>query len=270
MENRGSADEIPEAGAEHISEVSEGYSGGCANIDEFSWRQKLGYDLTNDELKEKVEQIRHRLLRSRDIKKVKNALQDCGIVVNDQLVNLVKRYNFDSLGITFTFDNYEAWTKLASGNGTIDDVRYFVHEMTEIKELQQTGFDFMGASWDNMTRKQKQQWNSDFEHYYMQAHSKALEAEYDFIAQQVCAVVNDNIISRIVAATIDPNRKEARLYMLVDGVPLEQHLNFMSWQQQGNQIVELNQRTREKLRLYQNPTLSELVGAVKRLKLRSD
>lgn len=271
MRDQGAADEVPEAGTEHSTEVLQGYSGGCVAIDEFSWRQKLGDDLAEDEFKEKVEQLRHRLLKSRDIKKVNKALQDGGIVVNDRLITLVKRYNFDSPGISFTPDNYEAWTRLAGGNATIDDARYFVHEMAEIQELQQSHFNFMGASWDNMTRRQKRQWKSDFERYYMQAHSKALEAEYDFITQQLYAVVNDNInVSRIVAAAVDPNRKEARLYMLVDGVPLEKHQNFMSWQQKGNQIVELNQRTLTKLRLYQNPTLSELVGAVKRLKLRSD
>ena len=173
----GEEDEVTGAGAEHVNESTGLLSGGCAGIDDVSWRHKLGSKYSDENFQETVEQLRQQLLKSRDVKKVKNVLRSLDISVNDELVALVKRYNFDSPGITFTPDNYDAWKRLASVQGSIDDARYFVHEMTEVKELQQTGFDFMGSTWANMTRKQKQQWQADFERYYMQAHSKALEAE---------------------------------------------------------------------------------------------
>jgi hypothetical protein len=111
-----------------------------------------------------------------------------------------------------------------------------------------------------MTRRQKQEWAIDFKIYYMQAHSKALEVEYEFIANQVSIATNGMIsISRIIAAAVDPNRDEGRAFMLVDGVVLEKHPNFSTWLSRGKEIFQLNRNQRLKLKLLANPTLT-LVG----------
>jgi len=264
-------DEFLETGAESATEVVEIRSGGCAGIDEISWSKKLGARLLSDELQSKVEHLRQQLLgNDSDVKKVRNALKHYDISVNEQLIALVKRYNFDSPGISFTPDNYDSWTRVANQKGTINDMRYLVHEIEEVEELkriqQQTGFDFIGTRRDEMTRRQKQRWEADFDTYYRQAHSKALEAEYDFIAQQV--FVNSSIsIQRNVAAAIDPNRDEARLYMLVNEFPLEEHPNFSNWQMRGNETVKLTRKQRMHLRIKVNPTLAELIRSVKQIKL---
>jgi hypothetical protein len=269
-------DEVLGTSAEQATEAVEIHSGGCAGIDEIGWSNNLGTSLSFDKLQAKVEHLRQQLLEKSDVKKVKNTLikceVKCDISKNEQVIALVKRYNFDSPGITFTPDNYNSWMRLANGKCTISDVRYLVHEIAEVEELrriqQQTGFDFMGTSQDNMTRKRKQQWKTDFEKYYKQAHSKALEAEYDFIADQVSVATNGKIsISRTVAAAIDPNRDEARLYMLVEGVPLEEHSNFSDWQLRSKETADINRNQRIRLRFTRNPTLAELVRAVKEIKL---
>jgi hypothetical protein len=257
----------------YIAKVVTHHAGGRADIDKCGWKQKEEYSsLSEKELQNTVEQLRHQLLQRRDIRKVKKALADFGISENSELIATVKGYNFDSPGITFMPDNYDCWNKLARGEGTIRDAQYLVHEIAEVRELQrireQTGFDFMGLNFEQMSRTQKKQWKADFEFYYTQAHRKALESEYDFIAEQVSAVINDTIrITRYLVASVDPTRDEARLYMLLDGVPLEEHSNFDSWRQRGQEPVEVSKGARERLRIYyKNLTLEELVRAVKQVK----
>lgn len=265
--------EAAEREDENTALVAAQRGGGCARIDELLWREKLGLVYSE----EKVQELRYQLLQQPDVNKVEKALRNHGFttssILNKQLLEIVKHYNFDSPGIDFTPSNYYAWKRLADGKGLIDDVRYIVHEIAEVREFQRiqqkTGFDFMGAAWEKMKRRQKTQWQSDFEKYYMQAHSKALEHEYSFIAEQVSNFINHKLpISLIVAAAVDPSRDEARLYMLVEGKLLSEHSNFEYWKQRGNEMVELSQSKLVKLGLYKNPTLAELVHAVKRVKLR--
>jgi hypothetical protein len=110
------------------------HSGGCAGFDEIGWIDKLGTNLSPDELQAKVEHLRQQLLENSDVKKVRSAVIKCGISEKEQLIALVKRYNFNSPGISFTPDNYYSWTKIANGKGTINDARYLVHEIAEVKE----------------------------------------------------------------------------------------------------------------------------------------
>lgn len=104
---------------------------------------------------------------------------DVRIRVARTILRAVKRYNFDSQGIGFRYDNYTSWRRLATGSGTIGDAAYLVHEIAEVEELQriqrQTAFDFMGRNIDALPREERQQWPSDFDRYYRAAHSKALE-----------------------------------------------------------------------------------------------
>lgn len=266
-----SQEENLETGTEVTSEILEISSGGCAGIDQLGWSHrfgKLGVELTPDELEARVQHLRQQLLQNPDIKNVRDALRNCSISEREDIIKLVKRYNFDSPGILFTPDNYDSWRKLANNDGTINDARYLVHEIAEVKELerikQQKEFDYMGKGMESMTSRQQREWIADFKIYYMQAHCKALEVEYEFIANQVFIATNGMIsISRIVAAAIDPNRDEGRAFMLVDGVFLEKHPNFSTWLSRGEEILQLNRNQRLKLKLLANPTLTELVRAVK-------
>jgi len=265
--------EASESEAEHTAEVTVSCSGVCVFIDELAWEQELGDDYSE----EKVQERRSKLLRQNDVNKVEEVLQNLKLPEGmsqgkqrQQLIVKVKRYLFDSPGIRFTPTNVKAWKRLAGGRGTVADAQFIIHEIAEIRELERiqekTGFDFMGTDWEKMNRRQKGQWESDFQAYYMQAHSKALEHEYHFIAEQVFDLTNGGIsIPFPLAASVAPTRRrvEAHQYMFVDGVRLQDHHHFPSWRQRGREMVELNTKQREKLRLHASPTLESLVQAVK-------
>ena len=270
--------EAAESEAEYSTELTVSCSGICVSIDGYAWEQKLGDGYSE----EKVQKLRVQLLRQRDVNKVDKALRHLKLLEaispgkqRQQLIGKVKRYLFDSPGIRFTPSNFNAWKRLVSGQGTVDDARFIVHEISEIIELEriqrETGFDFIGTDFETMNSRKKNQWKSEFHTYYMQAHSKALEHEYDFIAKQVFHLTNGVVsIPLQVAASVDPTRQghEARLFMLVDGVPLEDHHHFTFWRQRTREMVKLNRTQLEKLRLHASPTLESIIQAVKLQKLK--
>lgn len=235
--------------------------GSCATINEIQW------NLPSKE----VELRRFKLLKRKDSGRVYTSLQ--GFVGADKnLIKTVKSYLFDCPGISFVPNNYYAWNRLAQKKGTIDDVRFFVHEMTEVKELQalqiRTKFDYMGTNHKNFSRREQTRWYSDFETYYLEAHSRALEAEYKFIAEQIRNATKDKVqISLEEAASIDETRREARDFMHVNGVLLKDHHNFCAWQQRAKETVALTQRVKKSLRLSSDPTLAVLINELKRLQL---
>lgn len=226
---------------------------------------------------EEVEALRRELLDRDDIGRVQDALRRHNLHVDRGGLNAVKRYCFDSRGIAFMPDNYYAWTRLASGKGTVDDARYIVHEMAEIRELEvirrDKGFDYMGSSWESMSARQRQRWQADYNRYYEKAHAKALESEYDFIADQVSVATNGRVrISRTVVAAVDPTRSEGRDFMQVGGVELHDHPEFHKWEQRRDEVVELGTEARRRLFPYSSGegeiTLAELVAVVKRSRLQ--
>lgn len=148
-----------------------------------------------------------------------------------------------------------SWQRLATGQGKIGDAAYLIHEIAEVEELQriqkQTGFKFIGPkNLDQLSRIKRQQWEADFELYYLSAHSKALEAEYEFIAEQVFRVTNGVIkISKLQAAAIDTTRnKEAWQYLLVDGIPMQLHHHFDAWHKPNDKIIPLSKSAQRRLR----------------------
>lgn len=223
---------------------------------------------------EEVERVRRALLERNDIGAVAAALRRGGVNADNEAVQAVKRYLFDSAGLRFSEENLNAWNRLANGRGTVDDARFIVHEMTEIGELrrmrQRTGFDFMGEGVESMPAQQQARWRADFNRNYIEAHAKALEGEYDFIADRVRQATNGRVApSRTVCAAADPTRAEARLYMQVDGVPLQDHREFYRWAARGREVVEVGAGARVRLRLPAQGeiTLAELIEAVKRAPL---
>jgi hypothetical protein len=274
--HRGVYNRAAESEAEYSAELTVSCSGICVFINESAWKQKLGDGYSE----EKVQKLRVQLLRNKDVKKVDKALRYLELFAaissgnqRQRLIRKVKRYLFDSPGINFNPSNFNAWKRLVSGKGTVDDARFIVHEIAEIIELEriqrETDFDFMGTDWETMSLGQKKQWQIKFENYYKKAHSLALEYEYDFIAKQVLNFTNGKIsLSARVAAAIDPRRDEARLHMLVDGVYMEEHHDFEFWRQRASEMVDLSSKQLIKLRLHSSPTLEELVQAVKQQRLK--
>jgi hypothetical protein len=182
----------------------------------------------------------------------------------------VQRYLFDSGGIRFARDNYEAWTRLANGRALIKDVQFLVHEMDEVRALQKiqvrTGFDFMGRDLPNMSAKEARQWRHQFMEHYSAAHEKALEAEYELVAEQVNRAIGSQgrPINHLVAAVNDPARDEALLYMREGGMNLSEHPHFAQWSARGAERVPITHRAREAMRIaVDEPTISELIRAVR-------
>lgn len=247
-----------------------GHSGGRGGTDESGW-VKNGYELLE------IEPLRQQLISQNDIGRVQKAIQKLSIFVKRSIIQSVKNYNFDSQGIAFTYENYAAWRRLATAKGTIGDVAYLIHEIAEVEELErvqsQTGFNFMGK--DFKTFRQVKQWENDFERYYKQAHSKALEAEYQFMAQQLFDVTNGRLqLSFLHVAAIDPTRyislrtqeTEAAKYLVVDGVTMKKHRHYNAWCQRANEIVSLGKRTQQRIGYYQKKiTLVELIRYVKNM-----
>ncbi|MDX8030646.1 hypothetical protein SK803_10520 [Lentzea sp. BCCO 10_0856] len=217
---------------------------------------------------QEIEAVRRALLATEDIGRVHAELRRLGITIDRATVASIKRYNFDSAGIAMSYRNYVAWRRLASGQGQVRDAQYIVHEAAEVGHLRtnrsRTGFDHMGAGFENMSRGEQARWTADFDRAYMAAHRQALEAEYDFLAATVSRMTNGRVrMSRSLAAVADRARSEARDLMMIDGVVLKEHRDFARWEREAAATVELGTALRERLRLGPNPTISDLVGAVR-------
>ena len=157
-----------------------------------------------------------------------------------------------------------------------------MHEIAEVEELQRiqrkTGFDFMGQNFNQLTRKQRKRWRSDFKAHFLSSHSKALEKEYSFVAEQVNLYIDDEELklSKLQAAAIDPTRRikdqsgdtEAWRYMLVEGMAMKKHYHFNTWKGRSNDLVPLSTSTQRRLGYYRPQiTLKELIIRVKNLEI---
>lgn len=250
--------------------MSMAQGGGRAGPHEWGWVQ-AGLDLVE------VESLRLQLLAQNDYGQVQKSMQKVEVTVDRALLHLVKRYNFDSLGLGFLYDNYRAWRNLATGRGTIGDAAYLVHEIAEVEEWRrlkaEKRFDFMKTTFK--PARKLRQWRFDFQLYYLQAHSKALEAEYEFIAEQVLKLTNGRVnISLLQAAAIDPTRPigdttgemEAWRYLLVDGIAMKRHPHFVAWRRKANQVVSLGKKARKQLGYYRKRiTLENLIRYLKQM-----
>lgn len=253
------------------------HSGGRAGVHEYGW-VLADYNL-ND-----IESLRQELLRQNDIGQIQKAMQKLGIRIRRDLLQIIKSYLFDSRGLGFLYSNYAAWRRLATGQGMIGDASYLIHEIAEVQQLQriqsQTGFDFMGRKEDNkksLSRREAQQWEADFDRYYKEAHSKALEAEYEFITQKILDVTNGQVnISIYQAASIDPTRRirpgaedtEGARYMLVGGAVLKEHHHFSAWRKRADELVPLSKAAQRRLRYYRPKiALEVLIRYIKNIRI---
>jgi hypothetical protein len=94
-------------------------------------------------------------------------------------VALVKRYDFDSDTVMFTAENYVPWQRMAGGHATVDDVKFFLHELTEVRHLQGQQLPFDPAGHHGADEEA-------VDEAYRPAHLAGLRAE----AQLLAAAVN--------------------------------------------------------------------------------
>ena len=249
-------------------------------------------------LKVELEKLRLDLLRNtQDLGNIYDVMRKSGIRVSREDIAAVKQYNFNSPGINFNPDNYKSWVKLAKGKGSIRDAHYLMHEIEEIKQFkkiqQETGFDFMGKDYFKMNDAEKKAWDAKFydknkkSGYYIQAHSKAVEHEYKFIASQ---------ITRFTDGAVKLNGKEDYLKLIfqepkigvkddhiknmqINGITLKDHLAaetsyYRKIQNDANKSVQLpahlERKIRARFRIEDNQSvkLSHLIQWVRVQKLK--
>jgi hypothetical protein len=213
--------------------------------------------------------LRQALLARRaiDAETIVRALQAAGVPgATHAVVDRVAVYLFDSAGIAFSYENYAAWSRLSRGTGTVDDVRFLVHEISETEILQSRGVDFTGDKIKVFTDSHKSWYTKVFSPNYASAHAEALRTEYDFLADRLNAIRSDKRpVSAEEAAAFDPTRQEGRLYMQVDGQPLKDSPDFARLQARGEERVILDEAMKGRLGLTgADVSLSELLAAVKR------
>jgi hypothetical protein len=214
------------------------------------------------------------LLRRTDLGKVQATLSAGGYSVDLATLAKVKRYNFDSPGIVFDKANFDAWTRLAQGRGTVADKLYIQHEIAEIAELEKyrarTGFDYLGKDVPRLGKEAKEAWAREFTQAYLAAHQHALQVEYDALAAEVSRATNGRVRpSRTLAAVADgsvPGGREEGLQQLeVDGVKLNQHRGLRIWKERAAAVTEIGAGAGERLGFSPDasPSLAELVRRVK-------
>jgi hypothetical protein len=149
----------------------------------------------------------------------------------------------------------------------VDDVRFLVHELHETKTMKASGFtDPTGnsMSMEPGTRAHRA-WQRGFNSAYLSAHSQALHAEAEFLAEQVRARTRGQVdLCPEELAASDPTREREFLrYMNVDGTPLESHPKFVTWQK-TNQPAHISQPTAKELGIPEASTIGDVIRAAKK------
>ncbi|MGH9887909.1 MAG: hypothetical protein ACREBE_20420, partial [bacterium] len=150
-----------------------------------------------------------------ETKAVSRVLQEFGVKeATPAAVGEIFKYLFDSSGISFSYENYVSWTRLAQGRARITDARFIVHELSEVGLLKRDGIDFMGQSHRVGTETHERWASKTFDPAYARAHKQALRVEYDFLAEQLARVrggderVKPEVVAA-VASTFDENSAQA-------------------------------------------------------------
>lgn len=138
--------------------------------------EKWQRESAHNELKD----LHARFIATNDIAAVRNSLLPHIPEVTEDAVARVKKYNFMSSSITFTPENFLSWTRLATGKGKINDVRYLCHELHEVGVLDETtpqeaGYDYTEVYDD-------EEHGDSFGERYDVAHNAALRVECQFLA----------------------------------------------------------------------------------------
>jgi hypothetical protein len=182
-------------------------------------------------------------------------------------LEVVFDYLFQSQGIRLDYVNYAAWRRLSCGAGSVDDVRFVMHELAEQRALRGAGFtDTLGPS--AISAESIDQWRNAFQTAYFPAHDRALAVEARFVADEVARRTDGLVrLSAEDVALSDPTRlDEMRTYLHVDGVPVADHPSATRWQR-GDEPVKLSPPIAASLGLRQDTNIRDVIVAVKRSKL---
>ncbi|MCB0682165.1 MAG: hypothetical protein KDC32_14830, partial [Saprospiraceae bacterium] len=159
-----------------------------------------------------------------DVDIIHARMQAFHLPVTKNIIKAVKDYNYNSEWISFNPENFTSWIRLATGQGSIRDAQYIIHEAIEIGELLATdGFDpFMTEkAYSELPGGQQEALGEQFGDdggLYDSSHLVALEYEYRFLARQINKLTGLNLSFRDAAAA-DPDRREpAEKLLAEDGV----------------------------------------------------
>lgn len=173
-------------------------------------------------------------------------------VTTEALADLCQHL-FGSAEIGLTGENYLGWARLAAGSGTVDDIRYLVHELHELLAVRAAAY----KSTPRDGKIDEKTWSALYETH----HLAATKAECEFLAGALAKYTGGEAAfpaEQIAAA--DPVRSEGRLayfgkkgaagaYAKTSGLP-----------------VGLSALVRQKLGIaVEKPTLSAVVAAFKAL-----
>lgn len=155
-------------------------------------------DPSNVQARAAIGQLLDELLSANDVQVVTSVLRaNLGHSITAGEVALVKRHDFASGLISFTAENYLAWRRLAIGRPRVDDIRYFVHELTAVREAARRGFDVTG----------RRDGPDDYDDDYLPSHQVALLEEMRFLAASVGQIYGYSVTWQQVAAS-DVQRRE--------------------------------------------------------------
>jgi hypothetical protein len=217
--------------------------------------------------------LRAKLLanKAQEVANVEAALAKAGVAATSDEVAMVFDYVFDSQGIQFEYSNYSAWRKLSSGAGRVDDVRFLVHELTEVGAMKRAGFtDPTGRDVDGVPGSATvERWRTDFTPRYVAAHGEALRAEAEYLSNEVRRRTRGqlNLTAEEVAAS-DPDRSpEFRTYMRVDYTTLGNHPGLGRWNREHQQ-ARIPDTVASSLGLPTNATIGHIIQAIKQAALK--
>lgn len=168
------------------------------------WANHLQIENDAQVVQNAVEKLHDQLIENNeDVAQIHAAIQGHLPEVTPDNVQQVKTYNFNSHGIFFTVENYQAWLRLAAGNGTMNDLRYIKHELFELGLLvaQEQGLNFLGEeAWD-------EEMEDKFEDRYEIAHAGAIGDEIESLAAQLNLQPENEAVTWQQVAVAIPNEE---------------------------------------------------------------
>jgi hypothetical protein len=214
--------------------------------------------------------LRAKLLanKAQEVTNVGAVLERAGVTATRDDVALVFDYVFDSQGIQFGYHNYSAWRRLSLNNAVIDDLRFLVHELEEVRAItnKETKDPTGTIAAMKQGTKAHRDWLRDFNIAYLKAHSEALLAEAEYLSKEVRGRTRGQVsLTREELAASDPSRdREFLEYLKIDGLPLEEHPRLASWQR-ADEVAHVSPDVAQTLAIAQPATIGEIISAVKRL-----
>lgn len=78
-----------------------------------------------------------------------------------------------------------------------------------------------------------------FQPAYARAHAQALQAEFQFVSEQLSRVTEGRLqLSPAEVAAVDTVNSEAREYLIIDGVTVNEHPRYAEWHERATMPVE--------------------------------